>query len=258
MKIALTLASVALLGLMAAAPIAGAQERLRPIGEVAFEPPPPAAQTGVFAIDRESRMVRSLRIEADGGTATIKEIMLVFRDGSERRVKIDQRIRDGEQTSAIRLQEPRPLREIEVVYQPSGPMRLILNADARPAEPPPPPPPQWVQIGCKNVGFLIDRDQLRVTTPDKFQAIRLSVKGYDVEMMEMGVTYGNGAQERYRVNALIPSGGRTNPISLRGEARSISKLDFLYRSNAISNVKTQLCVDGLKQSAPIDFDEEPE
>jgi hypothetical protein len=258
MKPALMLLSVALLGLVASAPAGLAQERLRPIGEVVFEPAPVPPQTGVFEIDRASRLMRSLRIEADGGTATIKDITLVYRDGSERRVKVDQRIRDGEQTSAIRLQEVRSLREIEVVYQPSGPMRLILNADARAPEPPPPPPPEWVSIGCKNVGFLIDRDLLRVTTPDKFQAIRLKVDGYDVEVMEMGVTYGNGAQERYRVNAVIPSGGRTNPIPLRGEARSISKLDFLYRAGAISNRKTQLCVDGLKVPPPRAFDEDEE
>ncbi len=247
---------VALASLIVAAPVGTAQDvRMRPVGELVYEPEPVPAQTGVFTIDRSARMMRSLRIEADGGTANIKEVTLIYRDGGERRVPINQRIRDGEQTSNIRLQEPRSLKEIEIMYEPSGPMRLILNADARPAEPPPPPPPQWVSIGCKNVGFLIDKDTLRVSTPDKFMALRFSVNGYDVQLNDLGVSYTDGSQERYRVNAIIPSGGRTNAIQLRQPPRPLSRLDFLYSSRALSNVKTQLCVDGLKVPPPM-LDEE--
>ena len=228
MKTASAFLGVALAAIVATAPLATAQEvRMRAIGELVYEPEPVPPQTGVFAVDRSARLVRSLRLEADGGTANIKELTLIYRDGGERRVPINQRIRDGEQTSSIRLQEVRPIKEVEVVYTPSGPMRLILNADARAPEPPPPPPPQWVNIGCKNVGFLIDKDSLRVSAQDPFVALRFSVNGYDVQLNDLGVTYSNGAQERYRVNAVIPSGGRTNAIQLYHKAKNGTVIRYI-------------------------------
>jgi hypothetical protein len=117
---------------------------------------------------------------------------------------------------------------------------LVLLADARSA-----PVAEWKELGCKSVGFLIDRDRIQLDTPDRYKALRLRSIGYDIRLEEMSVRFGNGARDRYVIRTVIPSNGRTGQIDLRGEARRIRDIEFLYSSGVISNKKTRLCVDGL-------------
>ena len=52
---------------------------------------------------------------------------------------------------------------------------------------------KWVNLGCKEVDLLGDRDVLRVGRHEgRFKAIRLEAKGNDVEMIDLKVYYANG------------------------------------------------------------------
>ena len=125
---------------------------------------------------------------------------------------------------------------------------MILRAGAGPVEPPPPPPVTWNELGCKTVGFLIDRDVVNVDSSEFYRALRLRSNGLDIEMLEMNVRFANGQRDSYRVNAVIRSGERSTPIDLRGERRRIVAIEFIYRSLGLSTRKTKLCVDGLQIS----------
>ena len=131
-------------------------------------------------------------------------------------------------------------------------MTLVLLADGRRPEPPPPPPTNWVDLGCKSVGFLGDRDSLGVSSEERFKALRLRSQGYDIELLEMTVRFANGGRDNYQVRSVIPSGSRTPAIDLRGERRRLTQIDFLYRARAIGTVKTKLCVEGLADSGALD------
>ncbi len=236
--------SVALLA-AAGAGLSEAQERLRPVGTVTYEPEPASLEKGVFTLKPEDRRLRSLRIEADEGSADIRSLTIIYADGEAERVRVRQTLAEGERTNLFRLEEPRPVKAIEVNYIPKGAVTLVLLADPRRAEP---PPANWVDLGCKSVGFLGDRDTLPVNSEERFKALRLRSQGYDIELLEMLVRFGNGGRENYVIRSVIPSGSRTNAIDLRGERRRISQIDFLYRARAIGTVKTKLCVEGLADS----------
>jgi hypothetical protein len=65
------------------------------------------------------------------------------------------------------------------------------------AAPPPPPPPSagaWVELGCKQVAlFGRDRDAVPIGRQESHsKAIRLHVRGADVEMLDLKVIYANG------------------------------------------------------------------
>lgn len=244
--------TAALSALLISGGIATAQERpLRPVGSVTYEPEPAALEKGVFTLKPEDRRLRSLRIEADEGSADVRSLTIIYADGEQERVRVRQTLKEGERTNLFRLEEPRPIRAIEINYIPKGAVTLVLLADGRRPEP---PPATWVDLGCKSVGFLGDRDTLPVTSTETFKALRLRSQGYDIELLEMTVRFGNGARDNYQVRSIIPSGSRTGPIDLRGERRRITQLDFLYRARAIGTVKTKLCVEGLADSRG--FDEE--
>ena len=54
----------------------------------------------------------------------------------------------------------------------------------------------WENLGCQKVGFLVDRDVIKVGRQEgKFKAIRLKVDGNKVYMTDVKVIYANGAPD---------------------------------------------------------------
>ncbi len=231
-----------------AAPFATAQEGMRPVGQLTYTPDPVEMQTGVFQLRPEDRMIRAMRIEARGGTVDIQSVRLIYRGGEQERIRIRERLRPGQTTGIIRKQNRGPLRAVEVNYIPQGQVTLILRAGGGGGGGEPPPVATWNELGCKTVGFLIDRDVVNVSSQDFYRALRLRSSGVDIEMLDMHVRFANGQRDSYRVNAVIRSGERSRPIDLRGERRRITGIEFIYRALGISTQKTRLCVDGLQVS----------
>jgi hypothetical protein len=235
-----------------------AQERLRPVGEITYEPQPVEPQTGTFRLQVQDRSIRSMRIVADEGVAEIRELRLIYRDGEEQRVRVRERIGEGQQTSLIRLKEPRPLREIQVIYMPEGRVTLVLRADTRPGfgedddVQVPPPKPQWVELNCQTAGFILDRDVIDLKTADLISALRLRASVFDVEIAELSVKFANGTREVFPLRSVIPSGGITGAIVLREQRRPITQIELVHRSRVLSNQKARLCVEGLKSVAEIE------
>src|SRR4029078_2188309 len=68
----------------------------------------------------------------------------------------------------------------------------------------------WEQLGCQKVGFLVDRDVIRVGRREgTFKAIRLEVAGNAVYMNDLKVVYGNGVPDDIQVRSEIRDGGQT-------------------------------------------------
>jgi hypothetical protein len=250
-------AIVALAGFSGLVAPANAEIRLRSVGTVTYEPEPAAPEVGVFQIRQEDRRINAMRIEADGGTADVRSLKVKYADGETETVKVKQVLRDGERSALFDLDEPRPIRSVEITYIPKGPVTLILLADVGRAAPPPPPqPPQWVELDCEKVSLLGDRNSFTISTQDRYKSLRLRSANYDIEIADLAIRYSNGARDTYQVRSVIPAGGQSGPIELRGDARRITQADFLYRARTIGPVKTKLCIDGLKIAAPIDDEED--
>ena len=67
-------------------------------------------------------------------------------------------------TGIIRKQNRGPLRAVEVNYIPQGQVTLVLRAGGGGGGGEPPPVATWNELGCKSVGFLIDRDVVNVSS----------------------------------------------------------------------------------------------
>lgn len=252
------LTAVALSSLVAVTGLANtahAQERMRPVGSVTFEPEPYSVERDVVQIKQEERRIRAMRVLAEEGSAEVRSLKVVYTDGDVENVRVRQTLKEGERSALFELEEVRPIKSVEISYIPKGPVTLVLLADARRAEPPPPRPAEWVELNCKSVGLLGDRDSVAVNTSERYRALRLRSANYDIEMSEMTVRYANGGRDNYVIRQVIPAGGRIGPIELRGESRRIAQLDFLYRARSIGPFKTKLCVDALKTS-PVNDDDE--
>lgn len=117
---------------------------------------------------------------------------------------------------------------------------LIADASAQPRE-------VWVNLGCQSVGFLVDRDVIRVGRREgRFKAIRLQVTGNRINMLDLKVIYANGAPDDLPVRAEIRPGSTTRAFDLRGRERAIDRIEMVYRSEPNLRGQARVCVEGLQ------------
>lgn len=104
---------------------------------------------------------------------------------------------------------------------------------------------RWEELGCKSVGFLGDRDVIKVGRREgRFKAIKLSVSGNSVHILDLKVVYTNGAPDDIQVRSEIREGGETRPLDLRGRERAIDRIELIYRAKPNFRGKANVCVIG--------------
>ena len=103
-----------------------------------------------------------------------------------------------------------------------------------------------MQLGCKRVGFGVDRDVIPVGRQEgRFKAVRLKAAGNDVHMLDLKVVYSNGEVDDIPVRADIRAGSQTRPLDLRGRERSIRQVEMIYQSRPNFRGQANMCVEGL-------------
>lgn len=204
-----------------------------------------------------NRSFRTLQFVAEGSDVHMMSIRLVYMNGFGENFRVDRQIREG-QSLPIDLRGERSfLREVEMVYRsrPGFGGQAVIKLYGEPARrgPPPGPPPvagggDWTELGCKDVSFFgKDRDSIRVGRREgRFKAIRLHVRGADVEMLDLKVIYGRGEPDDIQVRHFIRQGERTRPLDLKGFERSIDRIDMVYRTVPNFRGLAKVCVEGLQ------------
>jgi hypothetical protein len=215
-----------------------------------------------------TRRFRSLQFQAGRNDVHMMSIRLVYLNGFGEDFRVDRLIRQGESLPIDLRGERSYIQRIEMVYRSRPDFRgeaviRVYGEPSRrgPPEPPMPPPGpvagrEWVELGCQQVSlFGKDRDSVRVGRREgRFKAIRLHVRGADVEMLDLKVVYGNGQPDDIPVRNLIRAGERTRPLDLKGWERSIDRVDMVYRTavNPVDIIAKQristanVCVEGLQ------------
>ena len=103
---------------------------------------------------------------------------------------------------------------------------------------------RWERLGCQKVGFLADKDVIRVGRGEgRFKSIRLQVSGNKVYMNDLKVVYSNGEPDDIPVRSEIRAGGQTRALDLRGERRAIKAIEMKYRSQPSFKGQATVCVD---------------
>lgn len=224
-----------------ASPPASAREVL--IGSTTYQARP--VRDTIDIGGREGQF-RGLRFDVRQGDVEVLEFRVIYGNGSSEDFRVRQFFRAGSSSRVFDLAgRQRAIRQIIVTYLPSGPARIqfygvegggggvIAN---------------WEQLGCKSVGFLIDRDVIQVGRQDgRFRALRLEVSDSPVEFFDLRVVFGNGVKQDIRVRELIRPGERTRPLDLFGDNRGIARVEMVYRSIAGFKGKARVCVSGLSR-----------
>lgn len=226
------------------------------------------SQTVGFRVDRdviqvgrrEGRFSR-IALEVRDNDVFFMDLKVVFMNNEVQDIPVRALVRPGERSRPLDLMGGgRLIRQIELVYRarPGFGGRAVVNVYGEHARGGGGPGPgagawpgggsdRWDELGCKKVGFLIDRDVIPVGRQEgRFRAIRLRVEDNRVHMMDLRVVYTNGAPDDIAVREEIRAGGQTRPLDLRGERRAIRQIEMVYRSQPSLRGMATVCVDGLQ------------
>lgn len=213
-----------------------------------------------------TRRFRGLQFVAEGNEIHLMSLRLVYMNGFGEDMNVDRLLRPGQPMSLDLRGERSFLRRIEMVYRarPDFGGRATIKVFGEPARGgpsgPPPGPPRgdasWEELGCQQVALVgKDRDSIRVGRREgRFRAVRLHVRGADVEILDLKVIYGNGEPDDLIVRQRMREGERTRPLDLKGRERTIDRIDLTYRTRinpvdiiAKGRLRTaNVCVEGLQ------------
>jgi hypothetical protein len=94
------------------------------------------------------------------------------------------------------------------------------------------PDERWEALGEKAVDFKAERDVIEVGAREgRFDAIRFSVHGNAVEVLDVTLRFGNGESQDIQVRERIAEGGTTRVIDLQRDDRVINRVELVYRTN---------------------------
>ncbi len=238
MKTAVTAAA---LGLMTAGSMqALAREQL--LGTAVFAAHP---QRDVVNVGIKEGAFRALRMEVRQSDVEVIDLKVVYGNGAPDDIPLRQTFKAGSSSRIIDLKgNGRFIKQIIVTYVPTGPAKIMFYGVEAAA----PAASQWVQLGCKGVGFLVDHDVIAVGRKEGiFSALRLRVNKAPVDFLGLRVTFGNGTRQDLRMNVNVGPGQISRPIDLKGQNRGIDRIELLYRSIPTFLGKSEVCVDGLQR-----------
>ena len=93
---------------------------------------------------------------------------------------------------------------------------------------------KWTFLGQRHVTDKIDRDSIEVTASEgTFDAIRIGVKRSAVRFVRVTVVYGAGTSDDLELRDVIPAGGHSRVLDLRGANRVIRRIDFVYEAKSL-------------------------
>jgi len=202
-----------------------------------------------FLVPRGMGPFTRVRVQVNRQDVYVVGLRVAYKNGKSQNIRVRKNIRKGRSTRPFDLAGfNRGIEHIEVVYRarPGRRRRGVIEVygeKVRYIEEV--PEPRWAELGCQKVGFLADRDVIRVGRKEgTFSAIQLRVSGANVYMLDLRVVYDRGPSENIPVRTQIRAGGETRPLDLRGEQRVIKVIELSYGSTPSLGGQPVVCVYG--------------
>jgi hypothetical protein len=209
----------------------------------------------VIKVGRREGRFSAIRLEAKGNDVNILDLKVVYTNGDPDDIRVRSEIREGTETRPLDLKgRGRAIDSIEIVSKRDFKGRgrgkasvCVYGLEAKGDRRADDRGDKWEELGCQTVGFLTDRDNIKVGRREgRFKAIKLSVSGNSVFISDLKVVYSKGGPDDLRVRSEIKAGDETRPLDLKGRERSIDRVELVYRSKPSFKGRAKVCVSGLQ------------
>lgn len=211
------------------------------------------AERDVITATHQGRF-HAIKIEVDGGNLEMYNIRVTFGDGESFSPDTRINFREGSWSRTIDLPgAERVVRRVEFFYRSEGRRGRATvrvyglggGAEAgvgrgrdehehdhddkgRPGE----PGEGWRRLGERLVSFRAERDVISGLGDGRFRKIMIVVKDADLEMFDVRVVFGNGESFSPATRLHFGSDSRSRVIDLPGDARTVRRVEFAYKSVA--------------------------
>jgi hypothetical protein len=93
----------------------------------------------------------------------------------------------------------------------------------------------WTLLGSRTVNDRVDHDSITVTgVRGDFTGVKLAVgKMSPIRFYRVVVHFANGGSQELEMRDLIPAGGETRVMDLRGTERVIRNIDIWYEASSL-------------------------
>jgi hypothetical protein len=88
----------------------------------------------------------------------------------------------------------------------------------------------WELISEQKVGFVRDKDEIKVESRNSFTAIRFKVEDKDVKINDVRIYFQNGDKLEPSLDDVIGADQYSREIELARDGRFIDRIEFKYRS----------------------------
>jgi hypothetical protein len=117
---------------------------------------------------------------------------------------------------------------------------LFLPVDSSAAR-----PGRWELLGERSVTDAVDHDTIPVTAArGTFRALKIMVEDRAVQFRDVKVHFADGGVQDVSVRRVIPAGGESRRIDVRGRDRVIRSLEFWYDAQSLGGKKATVKVYG--------------
>jgi len=211
----------------------------------------------VIKVGRREGRFKAIRLSASGNDVRVEDLKVVYAGGgASDDIRVRSELREGANTAPLDLKgRDRAIESIELTTKRDfkgrgkGKAKVCvfgLEDDRKPDRRSGDSGGKWEQLGCQKVGFLADRDTIKVGRREgRFKAIRLEVSGNAVYVNDLKVIYaGGGAPDDIRVRSEIREGGQSGPLDLKGRERAIDRVELVYRAKPNFRGTARVCVAG--------------
>jgi hypothetical protein len=202
----------------------------------------PRLEQSIIRVGSNRGTFQAIQLMVGRNDAQIVDLRVIYGNGQPESITVRETFRAGTTSRRIRLSGgDRYIDQIIVTYRALGPVTIQIYGEPSASQ------RRWVELGCRSVGFLVNKDIIRLRREDGiFDAIKLRALGNRIEILDLRVVYGNGSPDDIRVRSTIPDRGETRALPLRGGQRALDRVEIVYVSQPTFRGTAVICVDGYK------------
>lgn len=194
-----------------------------------------ARDRDVIRVGRDDGRYNAIIVRVKGGAVNIRNLRIVYGNGSADDLAFDRPLRGGEETRPIDIKGRfRFIDRIELTYdRERGAVRApVVEVWARQAPEPELPPlgREWQSLGEASVGQDDDSAVIEVgPEAGRVNALVLRARRNDVRLRGIAVVYGNGEEDQLSLDGPLYAGEETQTIELRGRPRFVERIELRLR-----------------------------